>query len=79
MTAAEWPPSIHPAARDNSWNVAYDLLADCFRERREGEHVMAVLVVVRDGQGRSTTIVRDEDGVRRVSSDEALGGREGAA
>jgi hypothetical protein len=77
MTAGGWPPSIHPAARGHSWNTLLDCVADAYRALQPGEHVMSVLVVVKDGQGRSTTIVRDQDGTRRVCSEDT--GCEGAA
>jgi hypothetical protein len=76
---ADWPRSIHPAVRGNSWNTLQDLLADAYRPIKPDERVMALLVVVRDGEGRSALIVRGQDGTRRIDGDEDLSERSGSA
>ena len=68
MTApASWPPSLpHPVMRGQSWNTLQDLTTQAYRLIQPGEHVMGLLVRVKDGEGRGTLIVRDENGIRRV-------------
>jgi len=80
LTAAPWPKSIHPAMRGHSWNTLQDLTAEAYRLIQPREHVMGLLVRVKDGEGRGTLIVRDEDGIRRVPVHEAAdAGEAGAA
>ena len=71
MTApAEWPRSISPAARNShQWNPMLDGIDHLYRLMEPGDKFAGMTVTVINGH-RTSWLVLDRDGVRRVVVDE---------
>jgi hypothetical protein len=80
MTAsAPWPPSVHPVARDNRWNRLLDFATVVYRELADDDALLGMSAKVRDGNGQVTLVIRDGEGVRRLTVTEDVAGEAGAA
>ena len=63
---APWPRSILPADRDGRFNWLMDAICGAYRELPEGHHI-EYLAVKTAGEGVATLIVKDSQGLRRIT------------
>jgi hypothetical protein len=76
---APWPSSIHPVVRDNRWNRLLDFATVVYRELADDDALLGMSAKVRDGNGQVTLVIRDGEGVRRLTVAEDVAGEAGAA